>query len=413
MTEIELRSPVTDEDLDAFYEPLALAFAEDIGKDEIAAERPFIERERFINAFDGERRIGASGAFAMQLTVPGGAVVPASGVTGVGVVPDQRRRGVLRRMMRWLLDDAAAHGEPIAILWASEAAIYQRFGYGMSTLVSSFEVDRARVVFREPLPARDDVRVRLIDTEEGAKIGFAIYEQIRATVPGALDREELLWRTMLMADAAWMRGKHGPKFRAVVEVGGEPRGYVVYRVDDEWSPRGPTNSVVVIELQALDPEAEQYLWQWLLAMDLATKLAAQRGPFPHPLQLLLQEPRRLGLTVGDGMWLRFVDVAAALAARAYAGEGSIVLELTDEFVPANAGRWRIASTARGKATVKRSTRAPDLALDISALSAVYLGAWRFADLAASGRVTECRRGAVRAADTLFVADRAPFANTMF
>ena len=400
MTDIELRSPVTDAELRAWYDPLATAFSEDFSEEEITAEQPFMERERLISAFDGKRRIGSSGAFSMELTVPGGSIVKASGITGVGVLPDERRRGVLRRMMRWLLDDAAKRKEPVAILWASEAAIYQRFGFGMSTLVSSFEVDRARVVFREPLAPRDDVRVRMVDVEEGTRLAMRVYDQMRQRVPGSLDREELEWTRFLMGDPAFQRGKDGLKYRIVVEVGGKVRGYAVFRVNDEWANRGPTKTVMVLEALALDPEAEQVLWQWLGSMDLATNLAARRGPVPHPLQLRLLEPRRLGLMVGDGLWLRIVDVAGALAARSYAGEGSVVLELTDDFVPANAGRWRLRVRADGAVTVKPTTRKPDLSMDIAALACVYLGAWRFADLAATGRVVEHRKGAVRAADVL-------------
>jgi predicted acetyltransferase len=357
--------------------------------------------------------VGSSGAFSMQLTVPGGAVVPASGITGVGVVPDARRRGVLRQMMSWLFEDASKHHEPLAILWASEAAIYQRFGFGMGTLVSSFEVERDRIVFRDPLPPRDDVRVRMVDVEEGARLAAPIYEHNRQLVPGTLEREELEWLRMIMADASWMRGKNGPKYRVVLEVGGEPRAYATYRINGDWSPRGSANTVVIVDFQALDPEAEQYLWQWLVSMDLATTVKTMRGPFPHPLQLMLLEPRRLGLMVGDGMWLRIVDVAGALGARTYTGEGSLVLELTDTVLPANAGRWKLTVDHAGVATVKPSRAEPDLVLDISALAGSYLGAWRFLDLAAAGRVRECHPGALHTADVLFTPSRAAYSNTMF
>ena len=413
MTDIVLRSPTTDADLKAWYEPLAEAFGEDLTPDEIEAEKPFMELDRLINAFDGERRVASSGAFSLRLTVPGGAVVPACGITGVGVVPDARRRGVLRQMMTWLLDDAIKHQEPVAILWASEAAIYQRFGFGMGTLASSFEVDRDRVVFRTPLPARDDVRVRLVGVEEGARLAATIYDQIRAQAPGTLEREDLEWTRMIMGDASWMRGKNGPKYRAVIEIGGEARGYATYRINGDWSVRGSANTVLVVDFQAVDAEAEQYLWQWLVSMDLATTLKTMRGPVPHPLQLMLLDPRRLGLTVGDGMWLRIVDMAGALSARTYAGEGSLVLEVADDVLPANAGRWQLTVTGDGAAVVTPTTAEPDLVLDIAALACTYLGAWRFIDLAAAGRVRECHPGTLHTADVLFTPSRAAYSNTMF
>src|SRR6186997_2946606 len=137
---ITLRSPAADE-LRAFYEPLLAAFASDWNNEEFEAERPLFEPERLVNAFDGEERVGSAGAFSMRLSVPGGSSIAASGITGVGVRPDHTRRGILRQMMDWLLADAQAHAEPVAILLASEAAIYQRFGFGNATLQSQFEVD--------------------------------------------------------------------------------------------------------------------------------------------------------------------------------------------------------------------------------------------------------------------------------
>jgi predicted acetyltransferase len=412
--DIVLRSPTDEAGRRAFYEPLAIAFGEEIVPGEIDAERDLLELDRLINAFDGERSIASSGSLSMRLTVPGGADVPAAGITAVGVVPDARRRGVLRRMMDWLLADAAARGEPLAILWASEAAIYQKFGFGMATQVSSFEVDKARIVFREPLPPRDDVRIRMVDVDEATRIAPRIYERIRAVVPGSMVRPEVMWRNLLLGDAEWMRAGNGPKYRIVLEVDGEPRGFAVYRFKDDYGPQGPASTVHVIEVQALDPETEQRLWEWLCSMDLTTTVRALRQPVPNPLQLRLREPRRLGLMVGDGLWLRFVDVAAALAARTYAGEGSVVLELTDELLPANAGRWEIrVGGSDGSATVLPATRPADLSLDVSALAAVYLGSWRFRDLAAAARVTECRPGALFDADRLFATERAPYANTMF
>ena len=416
---ITLRSPTTEEELKAFYEPLAIAFGEDLSPEELEAERPLMDLDRLINAFDGERRVGSAGAFSMQLTVPGGAAVGTAGITAVGVVPDQRRRGVLRQMMRWLLDDATRRGEPIAILWASEAAIYQRFGFGMSTLVSSFEVDRARIVFREPLPPRDDVRIRMVEVDEAAQSFSAIYERIRASVPGSIRRAEVMWRNLLLPDALWMRGKHGARYRAVIEIGGEVRGYTTYRLNNDWDARGPNGTLLVLEVQALDPEAEDYLWQWLVSMDLVVTFKAFRAPVPHPLQLRLLEPRRLGVRTGDGLWLRFVDVARALEARTYAGAGEVVLEVQDPLIESNAGRWRLRTASDGTARVTAigdpgsGDAAADIGLSVGDLASVYLGAWRFSDLVAAGRVRELRPGAVWDADRMFATPRPPYANTMF
>jgi predicted acetyltransferase len=243
-----------------------------------------------------------------------------------------------------------------------------------------------------------------------------IYEEVRRATPGSLTRTPVKWREQVLTDAEWARGGNGPKYLALLEVDGEPRAYAVYRVKADWDERGPKGTLLVLELLAVDPAAEQALWQWLFSMDLVGVVKAWRGPVPHPLQQWLVEPRRLGLIVGDGMWLRLLDVPAALEARGYSGRGSVVLEVTDSGIEANAGRWQLSVPSPdrgGGVSVERTSAEPDLVLDVAALACVYLGALRFSDLARAGRVRECRAGALQTADALFTADRAPWCSTVF
>jgi predicted acetyltransferase len=315
-------------------------------------------------------------------------------------------------MMTWLHDDALRRGEPVAILGASEAAIYQRFGYGQGTTQSTFTTDPAHIQFREPLPPDPSHRIRMVDEEEAMRLFPAVYDAARREIPGQVDRSELKWRLNIVGDADWMRHGGGPKWRAVLEVDGEPRGFAIYRVNPDWAPTGPASTLRVLEVLGLDPVAEQALWEWLFAMDLMGTITAWRCPVPHPLQQWLLEPRRLGLTVGDGVWLRILDVPAALSARTYAGDGRLVLDVADDLIESNAGRWEVAVKS-GRATVARTTAAPDLELDIAALASTYLGAYRFGDLATAGRVRECQPGSLQTADVLFTPSRSPWASTPF
>jgi predicted acetyltransferase len=168
----------------------------------------------------------------------------------------------------------------------------------------------------------------------------------------------------------------------------------------------------VLEVTGVDPAAEQALWQWLLSMDLVRTVVGRRGPVPHPLQHWLLEPRRLALTVLDGLWLRILDLPAALTARSYVGSGSLVLDVSDDMFDSNAGRWRLAVTD-GRADVARTKDAPDVELDIGTLAAAYLGGFRFVDLGAAGRVRECQPGLLQTADALFTPPRAPWNSTPF
>lgn len=407
---IQLRT-LDPEDLQAYVADMSVGFGGEAHADEAEAERPLIEFDRFISAFAGDQRVGTSGAYSMHLTVPGGEVA-VSGITGVTVRPDRRRRGILRQMIDWLFDDARRHGEPIAVLLASEAAIYHRFGFGMATTATSFSIDRLRTTFREPVELDGRTVIRLVAADEAARTFATIYEQMRPAIPGSLDRPEAKWTNWMVADPEWMRRGEGPKFLAQLEIDGEPRAYAIYRINNDWDVTGPRSTLSVQEVLGLDPESERALWQWLLSMDLVGTISGRRGPNPHPLQQWLLEPRRLALTVNDGLWLRILDVAAALEARTYVGSGSLVLELTDDAIDSNAGRWQL-SIDDGRPTVTSTTTEPDLELDIRTLAAVYLGAFRFGDLAAAGKVRECQPGRLATADALFTPPRAPWNATPF
>lgn len=408
--EITLRNP-TPEGLHEFWQPLADAFAESLTKEEIEAERPLLDLDRFIGAFDGEKQVGTAGAYTFRLTVPGGEV-GASGITAVAVRPDYRRRGMLRQMMDWLLEDARKRGEAVAVLTASEAAIYQRFGFGQASTTSSFTLDSALAEFGQPVDLGPGAQIRMVETDEATTLFADIYERVRPGLPGALDRSEPKWRLWLVADAEWMRRGQGIKYLAVVEVEGKPRGYAIYRIEHGWGATGPASTMNVIEVTGVDPAAEQALWQWLLSMDLVRTVAGRRGPVPHPLQHWLLEPRRLALTITDGLWLRIIDLPDALSVRRYVGSGTLVIDVADDRIESNAGRWQLRIDD-GKADVTRTKEAPDLALDIGTLAAAYLGGFRFVDLGVTGRVRECQSGALQTADMLFTPPRAPWNSTPF
>jgi predicted acetyltransferase len=408
--DITLRNPRPDE-LREFWQPLFDAFGSPLEEDEMERERPLLEFDRFIGARDGDRWVGTGGAFSFRLTVPGGEVA-ASGITGIGVRPDYRRQGMLRRMMDWIFEDAGRHEEPVAILLASEATIYRRFGFGQASSQASYSIATGSAAFREAIDLGPDGRVRMVDVDEATEVFARVYDRVRPGLPGAVDRSESRWRGFIVGDAPWMQRDQGPKFLALAEVDGEPRGYAIYRIEQGWGPTGPASTLHVLEVTGVDPAVEQALWQWLFEMDLVRTVSERRGPVPHPLQQWLVEPRRLGLTVGDGLFLRILDLPAALSARGYVGSGTLTLEVTDEQFDANAGRWQL-SVAEGRGLVARSSVAPDLELDIGSLAQVYLGGFRFVDLAVAGRVEECQPGALTRADALFTPPRAPWNSTPF
>ncbi len=352
---IELRQPSDDPKvLRAFLEPVAIAFADDYTDEMFELDRQLFENDRLIGAVDGDTWVAGAAAESRRLIVPGGADVRAAAITGVGVLPSHRRRGILTRLMRWLLDQAAERGEPLSVLHASEGAIYPHFGFGPATVQGSIDTERS--AFRFSRPAEPLGRVRLVGVDEGMRTIPAMFDQVRAERPGEVSRSPAIWRLQLLPENSWRRASLGPKSNAVLYVGAEPRGYALYRVKSEWDDRGPKNILNIAEVVGLDPAAERALWEWLVGIDLVGRVKAWRTPVQHPLFLQLDDPQKLGLTIRDGIWLRLVDLPAALEARTYAGPGRVTLEVSDTFIPSNAGRWTVRRAGRPGSGVRGGRR---------------------------------------------------------
>ncbi len=302
--------------------------------------------------------------------------------------------------MRRQLDDVRSWGEPIAALWASEASIYGRFGYGPAAPGIYAKSDSARFAFRDDRPT--GATARLTDVEEASRVFPPVYDAVRARRAGMLSRSETWWRERRLADPKeWRRGASA-KFYAVAEVDGAVEGYAMYRIKSEWDDGFPRGEVRVVEVFATSVAAERELWRFLHSIDLTVKVDIYGLDPASPLFLTVRDPRALGLKLADGLWLRLVDLDAALKARSYRPAPSVVLEVTDELCPWNAGRYRVGDDAG------RTEDTADIALDTSDLAAAYLGAFDFHRLVSSGRADERREGAAEDATLLFRTDLPPF-----
>jgi predicted acetyltransferase len=359
--------------------------------------------ERMHAAREGRVIVGGAGAFPFEMTVPGG-VVDTAGVTVVGTFPTHRRRGVLRAMMRAQLDDVHERGEPVALLWASEDTIYGRFGYGMASAVADVTIPKEYSSYARPFERAGTVRI--VDEAEALTLFPRVWNRVRRRTPGMLARSRNWWELRILLDRP--ERKDGPKRLVVLELDGRPVGYAVYRHKPKWDEGMSDSELEVVEAVALDGQPTAELWRYLLDIDWAARITAGLLPVDHPLWWLLANPRRMRPRIGDGLWVRLVDVGTALSARAYAADGAVVLDVADEFCPWNAGCWRVAG---GRA--RRTTASAQLRLDVSALGAAYLGGFTFSQLVRGGRVEELRRGAAARADAMFAAERAPWCPEIF
>ncbi len=153
-----------------------------------ALERDLTELERSPAVRDGQTCVGSAAAFSFRLSVPGGALVPVAGVSMVGVASTYRRQGILTSLMRRQLDDIRAGGEPLAVLTASEPAIYGRFGYGIATYALSVDIDTTRTGLSVP-PGTDGLRLRIVDPEKALADGERVYAELVARRPGMPARQ--------------------------------------------------------------------------------------------------------------------------------------------------------------------------------------------------------------------------------
>jgi predicted acetyltransferase len=221
-------------------------------------------------------------------------------------------------------------------------------------------------------------------------------------------RSSAWWQAHTLVDPSWRRGSGGDLQCAVFENEGRPRAYALYRMNSAFERGLQTGSVVVIEAIGESPEATRAIWRYLLDIDWMARIRASLLPLDHPLLFLLAEPRRLGFSLRDGVWVRLLDIKTALSARSYQAQGSVVIEVIDQFCPWNAGCWRVGCDG-----VDRTDKAPGLRCDVSALGSVYLGGFTWTQLARALRIEEVFAGAAAQADALFQASTAPWCPEIF
>jgi predicted acetyltransferase len=359
------------------------------GAEELERFARLLPHERTHAAFEDGGVVGGAGAFPFELSVPGGSL-PCGGVTVVGVQPTHRRRGLLRAMMDAQLRDIHERGEPIAALWASEETIYGRFGYGIASWVGELSIPHTYDAFAREVERRGTVR--FVTAEEARGLFPPVYDAVRRERPGMPSRSTDWWELRRARES-----ENGPPLRFVVlETDGAPAAYATYRIQGGFEGGSSAARLVVVEALGATPQATAEIWRFLLDVDWIASVEASLVPPDHPLFLLLATPRRTRYRMGDGLWVRIVDVQAALSGRAYGEGGPLVLEVRDAICDWNDGRWRLEA-----GNCERTDEEPDLALDVAALGSAYLGAVPFAQLREAGQVEELRDGAVERADALF------------
>jgi predicted acetyltransferase len=337
--------------------------------------------DRLLAAFDGDKLVATYGAFPFEMQVPGGSV-KTSGVTIVTVLPTHRRRGILTEFMKRDLLAAKDRGEVVASLWASEPAIYGRYGFGPAAYEIGWELPKASAIMHDA----PDIRgaVRFLDETEAKQSLPAIYESALEGVPGSNHRTGQWWHTRFIADDPERRQGRPARRIALLEREGEGVAYAIYRT----KATGMNSELSLVELVGIDAAAEKAMWQYLFEVDLTEVIKAGLRPSHDPLRGWLVNPRAMKpKAVDDSIWIKLLDVPAALAARTYRASGSITFEMVDEYSPWNSGTWVLSVAEDGTGECAPTDASPDITITPGGLGSLYLGSHSAFAMASAGEAT--------------------------
>lgn len=401
--------PTTDQDHEVFIDTVHAAFGrfpETPGEDGGGVFWSAYEMDRNLIAWTAHGRpVGTAGAYSFELTLPGGVLLPTSGVTAVGVLPSHRRKGVLTAMMRHQLTALRDRGECLSVLLASEALIYRRFGYGPATYTARLTVPRhqaalalprARGAVDNPATGSDTGSIEVLRRAECGGILEEVYDRYRRAQPGALSRPHRWWSL----GAGQPPISRAPRYIAVHrDADGVPDGYASYSI-------GESETLTVDETIATGDAVYTALARFLLGHDLVTRIVFKHVPTGHPLRWQFED-FRAGEVTGDTdwLWVRLLDVPRALTSRGWFTDGELVLDVADAFLGEH-GRY-LLTVRDGKADCVPTGREPDLSLDVSDLGSIYLGGTAPSTLVRAGHVRAHRPDAAVLADALFRAERTP------
>jgi len=411
--------PIGENEFPAYYAVIEHAFNSTYPTDpELQHDLAVFEFDRTLAAFDGPDMVGTAGAFTFRMTVPGN-IVAMAGVTAVSVLPSHRRRGILSGLMHRLLADARDRGEAVAALFASEAGIYGRYGFGIATAELDLTIRRGEgVMLAEPGGPGRAPRLRIAEPQDALPEMAKVFDAILPGRPGLLARDDRWWGYVLW-DPEHRRSGGTPLRCVIAEDETGPRGYALFSGKPDWDDHGiPGGTLQVRELIASDPAAYSAIWNDLLTRDLVSEIRARARPADEPLLYLLADPRRARPVLLDGLWVRLVRLDQALTQRRYGCAVDVVIEVADDLFAENAGRWRLrapdpAAAGPAAASCERTSAPADLSVPVRALGAAYLGGTKLSALAGAGLVTEIQPGALAALSAAMSWDPAPWSPTGF
>jgi predicted acetyltransferase len=400
---------VTPERLEEFFAAILRGFHDEYVADRWEPHRKVFEPERSFGFQVDGRWISTCGAYTRRLTVPGG-TVPVAAITVVTVQPSYRRRGLLTEMMKHQLRDIRERGEePVALLWASESAIYGRYGYGQACPQVQLSGKTKTTAFRPDVDLGSG-SVGEVERDEAIPVIKRLHQALLPKRVGALDRNDDWWVVKWHDPEPWRHGASAYRFALHYDRRGRADGYVAFRVKNDWSESGA--EIIVEELDADGARARAALWRFVLDLDLVRRFSKQGAPMDETVRYIVADLRSVKAEQQDGTYARLVDVARALEARRYLTDLDVIIGVKDPLLTHNNGNIRLEAGPDG-ASVTRSRRRPDLIMNVRDLSAIYLGGIPLNALARAGLVAERTEGAAAATASAFGWPESPFCPDFF
>ncbi len=390
---LEMRA-ITPDEFEAWARAESRAHSNRLADDPTELAQRF-DLSRSIAVFEDGKIVGGSHSHLLEMSVPGG-VATVAGVSNVAVQPTHTRRGIMTNMMRYQLDGIHERGESIAALFATESVIYGRFGYGVGSIHESWSLERHHNAYARSVDSAG--RIVFLDPAEIVDRLPEVFRLGAAGRPAVFQRAMHHWRRESRLPEHEQGGPGGLFYAAYIE---DQRidGYVMYR--------SQRPALIVNELMATTPKANAALWRFCFDMDLMERTEAVRRPVDDPMPWLLADPRRLQRSTRDALWVRMVDVAAALQLRRYLTDDCIKLKVQDTFCPWNDATYDLDGSPEG-VHCRATTAAPDLTVTVASLSSAYTGAASFTTLAQAGLVEEHTPGALLRANRMFAVHLKPW-----
>lgn len=363
--------------------------------------------------------VGTVSSWPIPLTVPGYESVDGWAISAVTVAPTHRRRGIARALLEAELRTAKSLGVPLAMLTVSEATIYSRYGFSPAALMADWSVDVTKTTWTGPdAPGR----VQFLSLEQIRELGPKLKERVRLDIPGEIVHWDHLWERQIGATDDTKEAGKAKRFIRYDDADGVAQGFAIYRIVEnpvDWAK----GTLELSYLVAATEEAYAALWRFLFEMDLVGTVTAHLRSVDEPFRWQISDFRAARKTMErDHLWVRILDVKAALEARSYASPERMVLDISDPLGFA-AGRFLVEIDDEGAASVSTlsdtefdaeiADETAAVSLSVNDLGAMYLGGVSAVTLVRAGRVTELTGAAAGIIDGAFLNEVAPWLSVWF